>query len=117
MQRVALPPESDTAHLEVLPHERSPTERLGRSGPLLQEKPRRANRRHPRLCNFAELVIEERGTRDMAEPYPPTELYDHGMLDVGDVNLVYWETRGNPDGKHALVVHGGPGSSCETSTG
>ena len=53
----------------------------------------------------------------MAEPYPATEPYDHGMLDVGDGNLVYWETRGNPDGKPALVVHGGPGSSCEGSTG
>jgi proline iminopeptidase len=53
----------------------------------------------------------------MAQPYPPTEPYDHGMLDVGDSNLVYWETRGNPSGKPALVVHGRPGSSCEGSTG
>src|SRR5206468_8436117 len=28
----------------------------------------------------------------------------------GDGNLVYWETCGNPEGKPALVVHGGPGS-------
>jgi proline iminopeptidase len=34
------------------------------------------------------------------------------MLDVGDGNLVYWETCGNPDGKPAVVVHGGPGSGC-----
>ena len=44
--------------------------------------------------------------------YPPIEPYDHGMLDVGDGNHVYWETCGNPDGKPALVVHGGPGSGC-----
>jgi proline iminopeptidase len=44
------------------------------------------------------------------ERYPPIEPYDRGMLDVGDGNLVYWETCGNPDGKAALVVHGGPGS-------
>jgi proline iminopeptidase len=48
----------------------------------------------------------------MAEPFPPIEPYDHGMLDVGDGNLVYWETCGNPEGKPALVVHGGPGSGC-----
>ncbi|MGW8952241.1 prolyl aminopeptidase [Streptomyces sp. NPDC055709] len=48
----------------------------------------------------------------MAAPYPPIEPYDHGMLDTGDGNLVYWETCGNPDGKPALVVHGGPGSGC-----
>jgi proline iminopeptidase len=34
------------------------------------------------------------------------------MLDVGDGNLVYWETCGNPHGKPAVVLHGGPGSGC-----
>jgi proline iminopeptidase len=48
----------------------------------------------------------------MAERYPPIEPYQTGMLDVGDGNLVYWETCGNPGGKPALVVHGGPGSGC-----
>ena len=52
----------------------------------------------------------------MAKPYPPIEPYEHGMLDVGDRNLVYWETCGNPDGKPALVVHGGPGSGCGTGS-
>jgi proline iminopeptidase len=36
----------------------------------------------------------------------------HGLLDVGDGNQVYWETVGNPDGKPAVVVHGGPGGGC-----
>ncbi|MFE2425385.1 prolyl aminopeptidase [Streptomyces sp. NPDC059373] len=48
----------------------------------------------------------------MAERYPPIEPYDEGMLDVGDGNLVHWEACGNPAGKPALVVHGGPGSGC-----
>ena len=47
--------------------------------------------------------------------HPPIEPYDRGMLDVGDENHVYWETCGNPDGKPALVVHGGPGAGCSTS--
>ena len=46
----------------------------------------------------------------MREAYPPIEPYDSGLLDVGDGNRVYWECSGNPDGKPALVVHGGPGS-------
>lgn len=50
----------------------------------------------------------------MAVSYPPIGPYDQGMLDVGDGNLVYWEVCGNPDGKPALVVHGGPGSGCST---
>ncbi|WP_197376081.1 prolyl aminopeptidase [Mycolicibacterium baixiangningiae] len=37
-------------------------------------------------------------------------MYDHGLLDVGEGNLIYWEVRGNPNGRPALVVHGGPGS-------
>jgi proline iminopeptidase len=44
--------------------------------------------------------------------YPAIEPYEQGMLDVGDDNLVYWEACGNPDGRPALVVHGGPGSGC-----
>jgi proline iminopeptidase len=34
------------------------------------------------------------------------------MLDVGDGNLVYWEICGNPAGKPAVMLHGGPGSRC-----
>ncbi|MFI6565558.1 prolyl aminopeptidase [Streptomyces sp. NPDC050534] len=44
--------------------------------------------------------------------YPEIEPHDHGMLDVGDGNRVYWEVCGNPDGRPALVLHGGPGSGC-----
>jgi proline iminopeptidase len=48
----------------------------------------------------------------MGAVYPEIEPYDHGMLDVGDGDLVYWEVCGNPDGKPAVVLHGGPGSGC-----
>lgn len=48
----------------------------------------------------------------MVDLYPPIEPYDHGMLDVGDGNLVYWEACGNPAGKPAVMVHGGPGQGC-----
>ncbi|WP_405832210.1 prolyl aminopeptidase [Streptomyces sp. NBC_01176] len=44
--------------------------------------------------------------------YPEIEPYDQGMLDVGDGNRVHWEVCGNPDGKPALMLHGGPGSGC-----
>jgi proline iminopeptidase len=53
----------------------------------------------------------------MAELSPPVEPYDSGMLDVGDGNLVYWEARGKVNGKPAVIVHGGPGSGLEGSTG
>ncbi|MEX0799698.1 MAG: prolyl aminopeptidase [Dehalococcoidia bacterium] len=48
----------------------------------------------------------------MTDLYAEIEPYEHGMLEAGDGNLVYWETSGNPRGKHAVVLHGGPGSGC-----
>ena len=42
--------------------------------------------------------------------YPAIEPYASGMLEVGDRDAVYWETCGNPDGKPAVLLHGGPGS-------
>jgi proline iminopeptidase len=48
----------------------------------------------------------------MRDLYPEIEPYAHGLLDVGDGNLVHWETCGNPRGKSAVVFHGGPGSGC-----
>ena len=41
--------------------------------------------------------------------YPPIEPYDHGMLPVGDGHEIYWEVCGNPEGKPAVFLHGGPG--------
>jgi proline iminopeptidase len=44
--------------------------------------------------------------------YPTVEPYEHGMLEVDGTDLVYWEACGNPRGKPAVVLHGGPGSGC-----
>jgi proline iminopeptidase len=46
--------------------------------------------------------------------YPEIEPHQHGMLEVGQGNRVYWETCGNGRGKPAVVIHGGPGSGCST---
>jgi proline iminopeptidase len=48
----------------------------------------------------------------MSALYPPAEPHASGHLDVGDGQQVYWESLGNPDGKPALVIHGGPGSGA-----
>lgn len=42
--------------------------------------------------------------------YPPIEPHERGLLDVGDGHAVYWEVSGNPAGKPAVVLHGGPGA-------
>src|SRR3954469_21063345 len=46
--------------------------------------------------------------------FPPIEPYTSGMLDVGDGHQIYWECCGNPVGKPALLLHGGPGSGCSS---
>lgn len=44
--------------------------------------------------------------------YPSIEPYSHGHLDTGDGHQVYWELCGNPQGKPAVFLHGGPGGGC-----
>lgn len=48
----------------------------------------------------------------MSGPFPPIEPYDNGMLDASDGHHLYWECCGNPAGRPALYLHGGPGSGC-----
>lgn len=47
---------------------------------------------------------------------PVIEPYDEGFLDVGDGNTLYWKVYGNPDGKPAVVLHGGPGAGSPKGT-
>jgi proline iminopeptidase len=44
--------------------------------------------------------------------YPEIEPYVSGLLDVGDGQRLYWEVCGNPAGKPAVFLHGGPGGGC-----
>ena len=37
-----------------------------------------------------------------------------GMLRVSDLHEIYYEECGNPEGKPALFVHGGPGAGCDS---
>jgi proline iminopeptidase len=39
-----------------------------------------------------------------------TEPFDSGMLDMGDGHSIYWEVAGNPAGRPAVILHGGPGA-------
>ena len=51
-------------------------------------------------------------TSERRSLYPPIEPYRSGWLDVGDGHRLYWEQCGNPDGKPAVFLHGGPGAGC-----
>ena len=43
--------------------------------------------------------------------YPKYHPFESAALAVSHGNEIYWELSGNPDGKPALYLHGGPGSS------
>lgn len=49
--------------------------------------------------------------------YPAYEPYDSGLLDTGDGHQIYWELCGNPDGKPAVFIHGGPGGGLHLIIG
>ncbi|HZD53953.1 MAG TPA: prolyl aminopeptidase [Woeseiaceae bacterium] len=44
--------------------------------------------------------------------YPPIEPHHSGWLAVGDGHELYCEESGNPNGKPAVFLHGGPGGGC-----
>ena len=46
--------------------------------------------------------------------YPPLEPFKTGVLDTGDGHQIYWELCGNPHGKPAVFLHGGPGAGCSS---
>ena len=46
--------------------------------------------------------------------FAPLDPYATGALETGDGHVLYWETCGNPQGKAALFLHGGPGGGCST---
>jgi proline iminopeptidase len=46
--------------------------------------------------------------------YPIREPFNTGFLEVSDIHNLYWEVSGNPNGKNAIVLHGGPGGGSDT---
>jgi proline iminopeptidase len=46
--------------------------------------------------------------------YPHIEPYNHGYIEV-DEHKIYFEECGNPNGKPAVFLHGGPGGGGSTS--
>jgi proline iminopeptidase len=49
---------------------------------------------------------------DLLTLFPESEPFDTGKLAVGSPHVIYYEQYGNPAGKPALFVHGGPGGGC-----
>jgi proline iminopeptidase len=45
--------------------------------------------------------------------YPAIEPYRSGLLRVSPLHEIYWEESGNPKGKPAVFLHGGPGAGAD----
>ncbi|WP_153772139.1 prolyl aminopeptidase [Labrenzia sp. CE80] len=49
-------------------------------------------------------------------PYPESKPFASGLLSVDQSADIYWEVSGNPKGKAALYLHGGPGSGLRSGS-
>ena len=63
----------------------------------------------PRTVKAREIARPPRAAPPRRELYPALEPYRHGYLRVSDVHEIYYEESGNPAGKPAVFLHGGPG--------
>jgi len=52
-------------------------------------------------------------TPPLRRPYPPIDPFRSGYLRVSDVHELYYEECGNPHGKPAVFLHGGPGGGTD----
>lgn len=58
----------------------------------------------------ANKVSASNGRRGL---YRIVEPFDRGYLRVSDEHEIYYEQCGNPQGKPAVFIHGGPGAGCD----
>src|SRR5215831_13617121 len=73
----------------------------------VSRKPKRKTRR---VVSTHKRKLAKPGLRGL---YPTIEPYRHGMLRVSAEHEIYFEECGNPNGKPAVFVHGGPGAGCD----
>ena len=65
--------------------------------------------------NEHNVVEHPTPTNSARERFPATQPFNTGHLRVSDRHSVYFEESGNPDGKPAVFVHGGPGGGANPS--
>src|SRR4051794_19824542 len=69
----------------------------------------------PNMCRETPQLVTRRRLSYPAEPmprrtfYPEIQPYRAGYLEVSPEHSIYFEESGNPRGKPAVFLHGGPG--------
>lgn len=64
---------------------------------------------------YLAFALESRGRSGLmasGKRHTAAEPFESDFLDVGDGHRLYYECTGQPGGKPALFLHGGPGSGC-----
>jgi proline iminopeptidase len=79
--------------------------------PASNKQQQRSHARHAVLAKRKRSAKSAAGGRRTL--YPAIEPYNSGMLRVSGTHEIYYEECGNPKGKPALFVHGGPGAGCD----
>ena len=72
-------------------------------------KPQPTLRRHVSRAHLKKKTAKT-GLRGL---YPTSRARRSGWLRVSDVHEIYWEEFGNPKGKPAVFLHGGPGAGAD----
>src|SRR5512134_2441865 len=88
---------------------RKTTRRTARSAPASKQ---RNHARHAVLAK-RKRPAKAKASGGLRTLYPAIKPYKTGMLRVSDTHEIYWEECGNPKGKPAVFVHGGPGAGAD----
>jgi proline iminopeptidase len=79
-----------------------------------QRKPpankQRSHARHAVLAQRKRAAKPRDGRRPL---YPAVKPYNSGYLRVSNIHEIFFEECGNPEGKPAVFLHGGPGAGCD----
>jgi proline iminopeptidase len=70
-------------------------------------------RSHARNAVLAQRKRSAKSRDGRRTLYPAIEPYSTGYLRVSDTHELYYEESGNPEGKPAVFLHGGPGAGCD----
>jgi proline iminopeptidase len=81
----------------------------------LPRSPARAKRKPATSSSAAARAKRKPASRspELRVLYPPVKAFRTGFLRVSEVHEIYYEESGNPTGKPAVFVHGGPGGGTD----
>ena len=87
---------------------KKPAKKSAKKAPARAVKAR-AGRAAPSQSQKNAFMPPKAQAQKLRSLYPAIKPYNSGFLKVTDGHELYFEECGNPEGKPALMVHGGPG--------